>query len=60
MEKVIEYYIEKQYGRDLRYIVNPDMKKAITALTGTGTLCDYQIEPLRFLGFTFKEVLKSR
>lgn len=60
MNKIIEYYIEKQYGRDLKYIVERDVRLAITQLTGTGTLCDYQIEPLKSLGYEFKEVLKPR
>jgi hypothetical protein len=59
MQKIIEYYVIRQYGKDLRYIKDEALKDAISQLTGTGTLCDYQLKPLMSLGFTFKEVLKN-
>lgn len=60
MNTQIEFYVKNVWGKDLRYIIDPQIRSALTTLTGTGTLCDYQLKPLESLGFTFKEVLQPR
>lgn len=56
----IDYYIEKQYGVDRRYIVQESVARQVRMLTRRMTLEESDIKALEALGMTLKEVLKPR
>ena len=53
----IEYYIKTVYGNDLIYIANEEVATNIKILTGRQTVTSGQLEALKHLGHTIKEVL---
>lgn len=56
----VNYYIERVYGVDQKYVVNNEQAAAIRTLTGKKTIADRDIYALIALGHTFKEVIKPR
>lgn len=56
----ITYYIEKHYGIERVYIVDPRTAKNVSEMTRRATLDTRDMRALEALGFTLKEVIKPR
>lgn len=56
----ITYYIERQYGIERTYIADEATARSLRALTRRTTLDARDIEALKALGYTLKEVIKPR
>lgn len=60
MNNVIEFYRKNVYGAEKFYIKDARMRKAITTLTGRMTINGPDMSALKWLGFSFIEVLAPR
>lgn len=58
--KIIEYYTKSVYGEDKFYVADEKLARILTLITGRKTLLSYDFEGFKLLGFTFKEVLRTR
>ncbi len=53
----IKFYQDRVYGVIKNYVKEPEVAKAITALTGRKTITEEDMKALETLGFTFEQVL---
>lgn len=56
----IEYYVKSVYGTDTLYVMDADIARHLSILTGMKTLTTRHMEALKALGFSFEEVIAPR